>query len=601
MGLAGVFCALVLPFLVGGRGGPVYAATYSVGADNRAAAVGLALLSLGVLVWAVLADGPGLRPLSSRWDFRGAEAPRFHLGGVSWRVMVVGAGLVGVWTAGLGWAVARAGLGSGVRFGESAYFLERMRDVGAFGGRLYTDFEWPYGPLLLMPPVWAHRLGVSLVGADFAWLVVLNVVGVLLAGYVLNRLPLGYGVRVGLFAMFCFEQVHPLAGANYSLGKFMLPFAVVVWGAGLLPGWRRFGGLAGGMLSTMLVSPELGVGLAVGIVGWAGVTAWQEKRWAVLEYGLAPVVGVAGFLAMYGRGFVDRLGHAAGGALNLVIEPLPDVLVLVVAVVWLAPRAVGFAVRAAAVEDVPQRLKPQAGAAGYGTAEAVPLSGNDGALRGGSGAVLTGVFLVSLGMLPGALGRADPLHVFFNGFGFLVLGFVGLRGRARLAWGLAVGLLALQVQVTNFAIYRPMLKGLVHPVIEPKLDVARLREETGGAAVAVPALFAMPVTDELALRDAGLFVADKVPGLAETWTPEDEAAKIARMRAVGWALVPAVDYTQAEGSPNASGVKRMLRLGYRYKERREAYVVGVMLRGELARDWVAVDEFGGEVLYRLVR
>ena len=580
-GVAAAVCVFVLPFAVGGHGGAVYSAAYAAGADNRVAAVGLAGIAVAVLVWAFAA-----RVRVDEED--GLRVP-------AW-VMGAGAAVVAAWTVGLGAAVARAG----VRYGESAYFLERMRDVGTFGGRLYTDFEWPYGPLLLMPPVWAHRLGMSLVGANFAWLAVLNLAGVLMAAYVLNRLPLERWVRVGLFAGFCFEQMNPLAGANYSLGKFVLPFAVLVWGASprggwgrfpqavpagekavpsaslrddnkkatarTIPGgkldWRRFGVFAGGMLLTLLVSPELGVGLGAGIMGWAAVRAWQRRQFSEVVYAAAPVVGEAVFLAMYGRGFLERLGHAAGGALNLVIEPLPHIFVLLVAVAWLAPKAVG------------------------------------GRLRERDGAVLAGVFLVAMGMLPGALGRADPLHVFFNGFGFLVLAFVGLRGRGAWLWAAAVGLVLLQVQATNFAIYKPMLKGLVHPVREPGFDVARVSRDTGGARVATPALFTMPLEDELALREAGLYVPDKVPGLAEVWTPADEAAKIARMRAVGWAVAPAADFTQAEGSPNASKFKRMLRLGYRYPQRRTPYVVGAMVEAELRGDWVVVDRMGDEVVWK---
>ena len=273
-----------------------------------------------------------------------------------------------------------------------------MRDAAQFGGHLYTGLEFPYGPLLLYPGVWLGRV-VGMNGGYFGWLMALNVAGVLMAGYVVNRLPLAGWVRWGWFGAFCLEQVNPLLGANYSLGKFMLPLAVLLWGVSRRGwGWRA-GALAAGHLLVVLVSPELGVGLAAGIVGWSVLAWWRGREAGALLACAAPVVGYGVFLALYGRGFLERLGHAAGGALNLIVEPLPHLLVFVAAVVWLAPMAVGIG------------------------------------FRRDNGAVLGGVWLLGLGLLPGALGRCDPLHVLFNGFPFLLLSFVGLSGMDGVRFG----------------------------------------------------------------------------------------------------------------------------------------------------------------------
>ncbi len=555
--LAALFAAFVLPFCGRGTQQPIYSATYPVGAENHAATVTLALLSLLVLLWTAWRAPTAPHPPNQ-------TAPPLTAA-----TALLGASLVALWTLALAWAVAHAH----IRYGESAYFLERMRDMAASSGRLYSDLEFPYGPLLLLPPVWLARVGVPLVAGYFASLLLLNVAGILMTAYVLNRLSLGHAPRLLLFWLFCLEQLHPLAGANYSLGKFMLPFAVLLWGIARASLATRFLALAAGVLLVILVSPELGVGLAAAVAGWAVVTAFATRRASSLVLCLAPPLAYAAFIALYGRGFLDRLAHASAGALNLVIEPLPHVFVLLAALIFLAPLAVGRRLR----------MHPQ-------------------------GPLLCGVYLLSLGLLPGALGRSDPLHVFFNGFGFLLLSFVGLERfgrRSAWLWTAAVALLCLQVQATNFAIYQGPLKDLAdalhHPPPTADFDNTQLAQTTGGEPVATPALMQLPLADELALRRAGLFVADKNPGLAEIWTPADEQAKVVRLRQFEWALVPAAGYLEAEGSPNTSKIKRLLRFGYRYPQRHQPYVVGRLLEAELQQNWTVAARYGDVLLYKRTR
>ena len=566
------FAAFVLPFFFP-NDQLVYSSTYVAGSNNKVATITLALLSFGVAAWAArLWQGRKARVEPTGEDFaeKSERIPGLYL--------LVGAGLIAVWTIVFGWVIAR----SGIRFGESSYFLERSRDVVEFGARIYRDIEFPYGPLLLEPPVWMAKIvgPAHLTGCFFAWLTVLNVAGILMVAYCLNKLPLSRSSRKVLFVVFCFEQLHPLVGPNYSLGKFLLPFAVLLWGTSRGNAVKRALGLAAGYLLVVMVSPELGVGLAAAIVGWAVVTAfWTRNEKGEQAYGdllsvLAPVVGYGVFLAMYGRGFLDRLSHASGGALNLVIEPLPDMLIFLVAVVWLAPVAVGSSFR------------------------------KRGNLR--EAAVLTGVFLLSLGLLPGAMGRADPLHVFFNGFGFLVLSLVGIerlgRGR-RLLWVGLVVVLAVQVQATNFIVYNKMLPVLasagLHPErAQPGFDANALKQATHGEHIETPALLQMPLADEMALRRANLFEPDWLAGLAEIWDRDGEEAKIARMREHQWALAPASDYSGGEGSPNNNRIKRIFRFGYRYPVRHQPYVVGLLMEQELSTRWTVVGRFGDMILYR---
>lgn len=556
MGLLAAFSAFVLPFLSPGSR-QVYSAAYAAGSNNKLATVALALLALLTLAWTWL----------RRQDLPPAPDPEDgkRIGVLP---QLLCAALVVLWTAGLGSIV----LHLHTRYGEATYFLERIRDGAQFSPALYRQLEFPYGPLLLLPPVWlAHTLRLSLDAGYWSWLTLLNAAGILLAGYVLNRLPLSRTARWVLFGLCVFEQMHPLLGPNYSLLKFVLPAAVLVWGTQLRGPGRQLAGFAVGHLLTVLVSPELGVGLAAGIAGWAGLSAWRERQRLPLLSLIAPLLGYSVFLAIYGQGFLDRLGNASAGALNLVIEPLPHLYVLLIALVWLAPVAVALALRS----------------------------------RSSRAPLLAGMFLLSLGLLPGALGRADPLHVYFNGWTLLALSAVGLEQlghlRARL-WLGALLLLGLQVQLTNFHIYRLALAGLAEGTRIPgDLNVHALRAETGGSPIAAPALLGLPLDDELALRQAQLLPLDYGAGLADLWNAEGERAKIARMRRFHWALVPALPYVQTEGSPNDAHIKVLLRGGYRYPQRYQPYRVGLLVQQELANNWVVAERFRSSILMKRIR
>jgi hypothetical protein len=568
-------CAFILPFLFNLNGPPVMSAAYVAGASNKAAIVSLALLSFAVAVWTAL---------SRRASIAQPEpAPQ-----LSHTSIFVGAAIVALWTATLGALVVHAN----IRYGESTYFLERTRDVAQYGLHIYRDLEFPYGPLLLLPPVWLAKIAgpAHLAACFFAWLTLLNATGILLSAYVLNHFPLSRTSRRVLFFIFCFEQLHPLLGPNYSLGKFMLPFAVLLWASERRTSVLQALAFAVGEFFVLLVSPELGVGLSAAIIGWSLLTAWLNRTstgrrspLALLSI-LSPIAAYSAFFAIYGRGFLERLSHASAGALNLLIEPLPDMLIFLAAVAWMAPRVVGASFH--------WRSKQQA------------IPHEDSASRP---ALLTGIFLLSLGLLPGALGRSDPLHVFFNGFGFLLLSFIAIERVARnlrCIWIALVILLAVQVQATNFKTYVGRLRALSSAVrrpAAPDFDVAALAAATHGQPVATPALLLLPQADELALRSAGLFVPDRFAGLADLWDAAAEQSKIDSMRHYDFALAPTASFAGTEDLPNDDRGKLLFRFGYRYPQRHAPFFTGAMVEQELASNWTPIGRFGNQTLYRQLR
>ena len=607
--LLGAFAAFILPFLVPGSNVPVYSSAWAGGADNRAATLGLAAISVGVLLITALYGWDRRREKDSLDAFKAEKnviAER-----LSPLLFFVGSALVALWTLFWGFAILRSGL----RVGETNYFLEQTRNAAGLGLKapmvLYRDLEFPYGPLLLEPAVWLQYLlghvGISVGACYVVMLTLLNVLGVALIWYVLNGLALRGWARRLLFGICCFEALHPLFGPNYSLGKFALPLAVLVWAAGIRPSLARAFAFAAGLFLSIMVSPELGVGLSGGIVafslsGWFCAAPGQRSGWLLSL--LAPVAGYGTFLLLYGTAFLDRLRHASGGALNLIIQPMPDILVFCFAIVWLAPVAVGLHFR--------QRRD------GLSRTVAEEASWR----RIAQGPLLLGIYVLALGLLPGALGRADPLHVFFNGLPFLILSLVAISRLSRpmsLLWAAALVVLALQVQAANFEMYARSLGEVLRAQRHrpaTTIDVDLLAQATDGAPVATPVINAISMRDELVLRQHHMLVADRTPGLAETWDAASEREHITRLRESEWALVPDGDYLLAERlnpirDPIPPGqdslLKHILRtsghalLGFSYPERHVPFSVGALTMQELAANWVVTDRFGSLKLYRKVR
>ena len=584
LGAAALF---VLPF-AHAPANPVLSVSYTAGCDNRLAEAGLLLLSAAAVV---LASRTGWnQPYLLAPDRAPNEASNEALDGAPTRsaglaegapsneteadcrplsraAIVAAVALTAVFTL----ALAALILHSSSRYGEANYFLDRTRNVVSYHLAIYRDLEFPYGPLLVYPGVWLARLlapfHLSVDAAYFLSLTAMNVIGVLFTAYLLNQLPLRHRWRNLLFALSVTEQLHPLAGPNYTLFKFAAPFALFLWAVRRRSLTAQLFAATLAHLTVLLISPELGVGMAAAFAAYAAISLLHGQArplWLLL----APVASTLHFLAGFGRLFLHRMGQASGGALNLIPEPLPHLIVLGLAVVWLVPVAAGLAIRA----------------------------------RSPHAAALAGCFLLALGMLPGALGRCDPLHVFFYGFGFLVLSMWAvqrLSPRRQTVWAAALLLLGLQTQAVNYRLYAGEIATLFRapPAANP-LDLTALRSAIGGAPrVATPILAAVPLATELQLRRAGLFVPEYYPGLAEVWDAQSERRKIAGMRGQPWVLLPAQIELYREPLPN-SRWKRLFRLGYRYPQKREPYLLGAALREEIQLHWTPVTQFDGLVLYR---
>ena len=185
---------------------------------------------------------------------------------------------------------------------DAAYFINQMRNHELYHLRLWSQVEFPYGPLLFYPPVLLHRLlsplQVSMDTCYFATLAAEQVVGVLLLTYILNMLPLGRRLRVLAFCISVMLTCQPLLGLNYTLMRFLAAPAALLFCIRRGPRWLALS-FALGQLFTLSVSPEVGFAFAAGALAYVAVRMRSNMlRWAGVL--LALLFGAAIFFR--GRG-----------------------------------------------------------------------------------------------------------------------------------------------------------------------------------------------------------------------------------------------------------------------------------------------------------
>ena len=283
-----------------------------------------------------------------------------------------------------GWMVAASHL----RYlADAGYFIEQMSSHAEYGGALYTQLEFAYGPLLFYPTILLHAtLHCGWMTAYFLTLALDQSVGLALVAYVLNELPIrGRDRRIG-FVLFAIGALNPIFGLELHV----LPLHHGVRDSS----FRDTSAVA----RANHVCAGRGRGIAArNIAGTRLRLSHRNRRVRRLadlaqRRQMAAGVGRAGgrrgsFLLLAGRSYLYMLHSFAKGALSLPVAPYPHILIFLFAVVWLIPFAIGRSL---------------------GSGEPISVR-------------MAACYALGIGLLPAALGRSDPLHVFFNGAGLLVL------------------------------------------------------------------------------------------------------------------------------------------------------------------------------------
>jgi hypothetical protein len=331
---------------------------------------------------------------------------------------------------------------------ESRHFLHRIKLLEIYGLRPYVDFQAEYGPALMYPPVYLHRLleplGVTREWAYFGCHWLMNVAGVACLYYLLRHAAAPRWAKGVSFLLVGVAGFAPYLGLNGVVLRFACPYASLLLGhrmflrLAVAPPWLRwpasFAGVAALLLVNVLISPEIALAFALAWLAYAGLAIRQD--WRLLAVSVTAILVTAlGCRFALPDAYSNSLLRFSQGANNLPLLPAAHIVLYVVTLVLLVPPLLAAGLRG-------------------GTREA-PLLGGFGAL--------------TVVMSPGALGRCDPPHVLFYGLCASLLLMTGLANKSRralAAYALAYAFVSIgMMQAVNLVVFfgvRP--RHLLEPV-----------------------------------------------------------------------------------------------------------------------------------------
>lgn len=317
----GVF---VLPFLLPPPIIEGVSAANAAGFNNRVAALAAAILSLIVFFKEL------------RWPSRKVNEERNDDGPLQLSVVLAVAIVCGGFIAVLGWLIVLSHL----RYiGDAGYFIEQISSHTDYGRKLYDQIEFPYGPLLFYIPIFLRKVfspfHVSLAGAYFTTLVLEQVVGLLMVGYIVKSLPMRRSWRILALILCALVAIELSFGLNHTFFRFAAAPAFLVLTARCCRPWAAWLCLFVGQVFTLSISPEMGFAFAVAGTAYAVIRLTEGSTWLVCA--VTPLVATLLFLMAAGGGYLRMLKLFSHGLYNLIVEPLPYIFIFLFALVWLVP------------------------------------------------------------------------------------------------------------------------------------------------------------------------------------------------------------------------------------------------------------------------
>jgi hypothetical protein len=587
-----VVCAIAaiavfaLPLAVPVSFPPTVSASFVAGFNNRVAILAAALIGSCVLLWSFRRF-----PWEASYKIPAADCVP-----IGYQLFSAMAALTCLFFAVAGWLIAHSHL----RYiADAGYFIEQMSSHAEYGRPLYSHLEFAYGPLLFYPTIWLHAiLRCQWLTAYFVTLAFEQVLGLgLLAGF-LNALPIRTPERRAGFVLLAVGALNPLLGLNYTFLRFITPFAALWFASGRRSIWSVTASLFAAELLLLGISPELGSAFLVASALFAVLkSAVEGLQWLLLI--AAPLAGAGALVLLSGTAYLRVFRSFSRGSMNLPVAPYPEVLIFLFAVVWLVPTAFGARARA----DRPNAPR------------------------------IVACYFLGIALLPAAFGRCDPLHVFFNGAGIMVLSLVAIahyRRSVRLAWLGAFLVFVCWVQWVNQTLYMDRTADTIRLAVITKLsprmqqavlslgprdsewvdhlrpssddedllyrlDVPAMERWTGSSLVATPLEVSPLVEDDL--KKSHHYKSDYYSFLVDVMTPAAEARKISDFNQAQWALLPTyIDPFFVESPENLDGVQGFALL---YPHRHPvAYVTGLAFMKNLAERWQSVCDLGPYTLYR---
>ena len=466
------------------------------------------------------------------------------------------------------------------------YFINRASMHADFGRQLYTEIEYPYGPLLFYGPLSMRALlsplHVSLAGSYLVTLVLEVMAGLVLVAYVIDYLTMSRRWKTVIFLLMAGGMMVGNMGVNYTFLRFAPPVAFLVLVSRRERPWVAALWMFVGEAVCLGLSPEIGFAFLVGSLGFALYQCFAQGRMWV--FGLvAPVVSTAVFLWIAGRPYLTMLGMFSHGLYNFPVEPLPHILIFLFAFVWMVP----------------------AGLAPYFRD------------RRTEAPILGAIFLVSMALLPAGFGRADPAHIYWNGFAVFLLSIVMISSKRmwqQMVWGGCVAVIFVWMvsinRTVNWSHIQPVLHGVkelflgavkrspplnVEPV-DAGFDLNGLQTIVGHDRVATPVAVSLGV--EESLRESGQFTPSFYCFSMAILDAAAEKRQIREMNQYRWALIPAgggYDYRELP-----ERLKGVLGLQLPYRTRRPIFPSGARFERNLEDNWRPRGKIQGYILYEHV-
>ena len=483
---------------------------------------------------------------------------------------------------------------------DAGYIMQQISMHAEYGRKLYEQIEFPYGPFLFYGPIvlaaLLSPLHISSTAVYYLALVIEHVTGLLLAAYILDRLPMLRKWKTLLFLL-CAVATFPMnLGLNYTLLRFVLSPACLIFACRKTQPWTVAMCFFLGQMISLSVSPEMALAFGAASVAYATFLCYT-KGWAWVIAASAPLVATFVFFLLINRNYLLMLKSFALGAFNFIVEPLPHILIFLFALVWLVPCGLAFFFR---------QRRPDA-----------PM--------------VAALYIFSLALLPVAFGRADPGHVLFDGLMifFLSMGAISALGRRQQgAWAILVtafflwstyvnvlgskfewkpalseGVLGYQATGMRNAALTFIRTGsltqaeqmIVHiPPDDHSFDIGQLTAIIGRSPVVVP--FTLPLYAEEEIKAAGLLTPSYYCSLIGVLDAGGEQREIDEFNTSQWALLP--EKLIARWTETPDNTKFAMGIQLTYPEKHPPYIIGERFNENLAVHWQPVSKIGIYEVYR---
>jgi hypothetical protein len=368
-------------------------------------------------------------------------------------------------------------------------------------------------------------------------------------------------------------------GLNYTFFRFAPPLAVLMMASQRKRPWAAALWIFIGQAVCLGLSPEIGFAFFAGSLAFALYSYFTQGRMWMLGVA-APIVSTAAFMLIAGQSYLRMLGMFAHGVYNFPVEPLPHILLYMFALVWLVPASLARFFR---------QRRPEA-----------PM--------------LVALYIMSLALLPVAFGRADPVHVYFNGLPVFLLSIVAISSKRlwqQIAWGSCLAIMFVWMININRLVFWSEIHPVLHSVRVMCRDAVKgrrpigVREDDGGFNLqSLQAIVGhdpvvtpdeVPLQVEKSLRASGQYTPSFYNFSIDLFDAAAEGREIREFNESKWALIPAGEGYGYVDRPE--DLKYALGLQLPYRTRRPVYAVGLRFAENLKENWRERGKVGDYIVY----